>query len=124
NPCEDTCIKASKDCSVIGFMKSIENSALMRIYRKDLTVPRKLAKTAIGLLLSIGEVLSITLSFFVIVKVQSDILRDYALLFLVGPPFIVHVFAFLYAVSLLKRLQEQKKITETVITNGSTTDRD
>ena len=39
NPYEDTCIKDSEDCGIIGFMKTIENKALMRIYRKDLTMP-------------------------------------------------------------------------------------
>jgi hypothetical protein len=39
NPYEDTCIKDSEDCGIIGFMKTVENKALMRIYRKDFTMP-------------------------------------------------------------------------------------
>src|SRR4030042_3981079 len=39
NPCEDTCIKNSRGCCINGIMKTVENKALMRIYRKDLTLP-------------------------------------------------------------------------------------
>jgi hypothetical protein len=39
NPYEDTCIKNSEDCGIIAFMITVENKALMRIYRKDLTQP-------------------------------------------------------------------------------------
>ena len=38
DPYEDTCIKATEDCGIIVSMKTVENKALMRIYRKDLTV--------------------------------------------------------------------------------------
>ena len=39
DPYTDPGIKDAKDCGIIVSMKPIENKALMRICRKDLTVP-------------------------------------------------------------------------------------
>ena len=38
NPYEDPDIKDTEDCGIIVSMKTLENEALMRIYRKDLTL--------------------------------------------------------------------------------------
>jgi len=45
NPYEDQDIKDSEDCGIIVSMKTLENNALMRIYRNDLTVPAPLKDT-------------------------------------------------------------------------------
>jgi hypothetical protein len=43
NPYQDTRIENSEDCGVIGLMKTLENKALMRIYRKDLTLSKNIS---------------------------------------------------------------------------------
>jgi len=39
DPYQNPCIKDSENCGIIEAMETLENKALMRIYRKDLTMP-------------------------------------------------------------------------------------
>jgi hypothetical protein len=41
DPYQNPCIKDSENCGIIEAMETLENKALMRIYRKDLTMPLK-----------------------------------------------------------------------------------
>jgi len=43
NPCKDMHIKNAGNCGIIGIMKTVENKALMTIYRKDLTLSYRVA---------------------------------------------------------------------------------